>query len=78
MDQNTPPKKDFSALQAVGIVWEILAMIAIPTVLFALGGRWLDARYGTSPWFLAIGLLLSLAVCAFIVVKKGRAIAKKM
>ncbi len=31
--------------------------IAVPAVLAALAGKWLDTRFNTSPWFL-IGLLV--------------------
>lgn len=78
MDEKTPQKKDFSALQAVEIVWEIGVAIALPTITFALGGRWLDKKFDTSPWFLVIGLFLSLTLVGFIVMKKGREIAKKL
>lgn len=78
MDEKTPQKRNFSALEAVEIVWEIGISIALPTVAFALGGRWLDKRLGTSPWFLIIGLFLSLTIVGFIVIKKGREIAKKL
>jgi F0F1-type ATP synthase assembly protein I len=46
--------------QALLIGWELGYSIAIPLVLFALGGRLLDRHYGTSPLFLLIGVLVSL------------------
>lgn len=75
---NESPKNAVSPAEAMGIVWEILFAIAIPTTLFALLGRWLDARYGTSPLFLAIGLLLALAAAGLVVVRKGKRIAKRL
>ena len=38
--------------------WTLVAAI----VLGVLGGRWLDARFGTEPWFLLVGALLGIAV----------------
>lgn len=46
--------------QALAIGWELGYSIAIPIVLFALSGRFLDRHYGTSPLFLLIGVLISL------------------
>ena len=78
MDPSAKKKPDFTQWQALEIVWDLLFSIAVPTVLFALLGRWLDKRYGTSPWFVGIGLVLALGVSAVIVTKKGRIIAKKL
>lgn len=77
-DAPMPPKKDMTPWEALGIVWEIGAAIAIPTVLSALIGRWLDRRFGTTPLFLILMLLISLGICAVIVVKRGKEIAKKL
>lgn len=48
-------------------VWEILGLflnlgfiIAIPLVIFTLGGRYLDNHLQTSPLFLLIGILFSI------------------
>ncbi len=37
-------------------------IIALPLVLFALLGRWLDQYYNVSPLFLLLGVLLALVV----------------
>lgn len=44
--------------------------IAIPAVVFTLGGRWLDSMYGTEPWFTIIGLFVSIPVAAMAVWRK--------
>lgn len=44
--------------------------IAIPLVILALGGRLLDRRYDTSPLFLLIGILLSLAASGYAVYRE--------
>lgn len=75
---NESPKKGVSPAEAIGIVWDILFAIAIPTMIFGLLGRWLDNRYGTSPLFLAIGLLCSLAAAGLVVVRKGKRIADRL
>lgn len=76
---DTPPvKKEMTPWQAMGIVWDLMFDILVPVVLFALLGRWLDRRYGTTPLFIAISLIFALAVTIVIVTKKGRSIAKQL
>ncbi len=72
------PQKGYSQWQAMEVVWDIGISIAVPVVLFTLGGRWLDKRYGTSPFFILVGLFLSLAVSTLITVRKGKEIAKHL
>jgi len=64
--------------EALGIVWDLAITIAIPIVLFALGGRWLDGRTGRAPLFTVIGLVLALVIVARIVQKKGKDIADRL
>ncbi len=59
-------------------VWEILVVIAVPTTLFALGGRWLDAKWGTSPWMTILGLILALALAAIMVFRRGKKMATRL
>jgi LPXTG-motif cell wall-anchored protein len=77
MNDKTPEKQGMNPWQATGFVWEVLASIAIPTTLCALGGRWLDKRYDASPWFTVVGLVLSLAISFLLVMRKANAYAKK-
>ena len=46
--------------------------IAVPAVLAALGGKWLDTRYGTSPRLLILCLAIAFALTAYMVVRKAR------
>lgn len=77
-DAPKQPKKDLTPWEALGVVWEIGTAIAIPTILFALLGRWVDRRYGTSPFFIIAGLFLALVVITVFTVKKGKKIARKL
>ena len=51
--------------------------IAVPSVLAALFGKWLDQRLGTSPWLLIVCLTLALMATAVVVVKKAKRYAKE-
>jgi len=55
---------------AVGFAWELGYSIAIPLVLFTLGGRLLDKKLETSPWLLLSGLFISIIVTFYIVYQK--------
>jgi len=74
------PLKSATPWWAIGFVWDVFVSIALPTVVFALGGRWLDNRWHTSPWFTLIGLLISLVAVWFLVryqAKRLQEIVKK-
>lgn len=76
MTEIKPPTTRYSQWQAMEAVWDMGMGIAVPIVLFTLGGRWLDRRYGTAPFLIILGLFLALGVSAVITVKKGKKIAK--
>ena len=46
--------------------------IAIPAVLAAFLGKWLDARYGTSPKLMILCLLAAFVLTGIIIVRKAR------
>lgn len=71
-------KREISPGQAIEIVWDVGVAIALPTVLFALGGRWLDRKYQTTPLFLGLGLVFSLVVSGVIVFRLAKRIAKRL
>ncbi len=68
----TTENKAVGAMAALGFVWEVLIAIAVPTILLALGGRWLDTRWNTAPWFSVIGLFLSLGIVLFLMTRKAK------
>ena len=67
-----------SQMEALGFVWEVFASIAIPTTLFALAGRALDARWNTSPYVTLAGLALSLALAGVLVLRKAKTMAIRL
>ena len=47
-------------------------IIAVPAVLAALLGKWLDERYGTEPRYLILLLVVAFALTVYAVVKKAK------
>lgn len=78
MAENPLPKKDPGLVEAMGIVWEVSLIVVIPTLALSLAGRWLDRRFGTTPLFLALGLLCTLGIITLLVMKRGKDIAKRL
>ena len=60
-------EKQFSAL---GLAWNLGYTIAVPVVVLALAGRYLDKKLGTAPWLLLAGILVSIVVSSWAVYKK--------
>ncbi len=75
---DSPIPKQVSQLGAVGFVWEIFMVIAIPTVGCALLGRYLDNRWNTTPYLTVVGLVLALAISGWLVYVKAKRFAQEM
>ena len=52
------------------LVMELGYTIAIPIVLFALGGRFLDKKLDSSPWLLLTGIFISILLTSWLVYRK--------
>lgn len=57
---------------AARIFADFSGTIAVPVVLAALLGKWLDNRYGTEPRYMIILLVLAFALTAYAVNKKAK------
>lgn len=55
---------------ALSLAWELGYTIAVPIVILALLGRFLDKKLGTSPFLLLAGIFLSLIITSIGVAKK--------
>lgn len=60
------------SLQALGFVADVFLSIAVPTTVLALGGRWLDERFGLTPVFLILGLLIALTSAYLLISRKAK------
>lgn len=64
--------------KALGIAWGLGFQIAIPLVIFALGGRLLDRQFGTSPWWLLAGVAIAAITSSWLVYKRINNLLKKI
>ncbi|MFA6160700.1 MAG: AtpZ/AtpI family protein [Patescibacteria group bacterium] len=64
-------KNSMSLGQAFSLAWELGYLMAIPLVLFALGGRLLDKYLNTSPTFLMFGIVISIIASSILVALKA-------
>ena len=63
-------KKDENKKSALALGLELGYTIAVPIILFALIGRFLDKSLGTSPFLLLTGILISIFLSSYIIYKK--------
>jgi len=74
---NKKNKKSKSWTGSLNLAFQLGYMIALPLVGFALSGRLLDKKFGTSPWLLLAGITSSLIVTSWIIyIKISKIIAK--
>ena len=59
--------KEFKAWVLAG---ELGYIIAIPIVVLALLGRLADKAWGTAPWLMLLGIILSIATSSYLIYKK--------
>lgn len=57
---------------AMKIFADFSGTIAIPAVLAALAGKWLDEKYGTDPRYLIVLLTVALILTGVIIVRKAK------
>ncbi len=67
-------QKEFSALS---LAWELGYSIALPLVIFALLGRWLDKKFATSPWLFLLGIILAVTISSYLVYRKTMEIIRR-
>jgi len=68
-EKTSKPEKSWSA---VSLAWQLGYTIAVPLVLFALAGRFLDRKFGTTPWLLLAGIILAIASTTWLIWKKTK------
>ncbi len=71
-------KKNEKPWSAVSLAWELGYSIAVPLVGLALIGRFLDKKFESSPWFLLIGILISITISSYLIYRKTVDILNKL
>jgi F0F1-type ATP synthase assembly protein I len=71
---NETDKKELSVLS---LALELGYIVTIPIVLCALAGRLLDKKIDSSPWFLLLGIAVSIFLSTYLVYKKTVAVMDK-
>lgn len=56
------------------MAWDLGYSIAIPLVVFAISGRFIDKKYETSPIFLLLGIFLAIMFSGVMVFRKTKKI----
>ncbi len=69
---------DESTLLGFGFAWELGYMIALPAVLFGVGGAALDKYMHTSPLFVLVGLITAFITSAISVTRRIRDIIGRL
>lgn len=69
----SPPNDRTYMLFGARIVGDFGATIAVPIVLLALLGKWLDGQWGTGPWMLILGFVLAAVLSGLSITRKAKA-----
>ncbi len=75
---DTRPTEDESTWLGLNFAWELGYTIAIPAVLFGLGGAYIDRSLGTSPLLVIVGLMFAFALSLVGITRKIRVILDKI
>lgn len=70
MKRKRPVENSLLSSKALGLAFDLGYTIAIPLVVFGLGGRWIDTHYHTHPVFFLVGLALALVATSIWLAKK--------
>lgn len=62
---------------AMRIIGDFSVSIAVPAVVAAFVGIWLDRKLGTTPWLMIIGLIAALSSTYLVIKKKANDYAKQ-
>lgn len=68
--------KEKNLFSVVSLAWELGYVVAVPLIIFALVGRFLDKKLETSPWIFLLGVVISIIVSVFMVYRKADKIIK--
>lgn len=71
MQQIIPPTDRVYYLFALRIAGEMGGIIAVPVVVLALLGNWVDKRYSSHPYAMIVGMALAAVISGFSIYRKA-------
>ena len=71
------PSEKSNFYKTISLAWELGYTIAVPLVVFAFLGRFLDKKYESSPIVLLSGIFLAMMISGFLVFKKTKKIMEE-
>ena len=77
-EEQSPKGAPLSLVAMAGLAGHIGYTIAIPAVLFGVGGAYLDRYLGTPPLFMIVGLSLAITISAMSVMRIVRKISASL
>lgn len=79
MNKQLDNKKAKSAMwTALSVAWELGYLIAIPLVVLAFSGAWMDRKFGTSPLWLLIGIAFAFIITSVGIYRKIKEITSQI
>ena len=59
--EKKPEPNVFNKWRLVNLGFELGFIIALPLLVFALSGKWLDDKLNTKPWLTLLGIFLAIS-----------------
>lgn len=75
---STSPSRYTALWTALSLAWDLGYMIALPLVILALVGRWLDHKWNSSPLMLLVGVVVAFTLSSVWLASKMKEITKEM
>lgn len=63
---------------ALDVAWELGYIVVIPIVVLGAGGAYADKKFGTSPLFLFIGIIIAFTVTSIAAYRKIKVITQEI
>lgn len=73
-EEDKTKKEKIILWNTMAFAWELGYTIAVPLVIFALLGRFLDNKYEASPIFLIVGIFFAMIISGILVFRKAKKI----
>ena len=73
-EKNNGEKSHF--WEAMNLAWELGYTIALPIVILGFGGAYADKKFGTTPLFILIGIVVAMVLTSIGIIRKVKKIVK--